>query len=55
MSLTVLDIELTEKNIIKELELCIDGSLQGFSICPPKTCKPKKPTTSNTSHLHEIA
>ena len=42
MSLFVLDIELTEKNIIKELGLFIDGSLQGFSICPPKTYKPIK-------------
>ena len=30
----VLDIELTEKNIIKELGLYIDGSVQGFSFCP---------------------
>ena len=31
----VLDIELTEKNIIEELGLFINGSLQGFSFCPP--------------------
>ena len=31
MSLIVLDIELTEKNIFKELGLLSDGSLQGFS------------------------
>ena len=37
MSCIVLDIELTEKNIIKELGLFIDGSVQGFSFCPPKT------------------
>ena len=55
MSLIVLDIELTEKDIIKELGLCFDGSLQGFSFCPPKTCKPNKQTTWNTSHLHGIA
>ena len=30
MSCIVLDIELTEKNTIKELGLCIDGSVQGF-------------------------
>ena len=52
MSLIVLDIELTEKNIIKELGLYIDGSLQGFSFCPPKTFKPNKQTTWNTNHLH---
>ena len=50
MSLIVLDVELTEKNIIKELGLFIDGSLQGFSFCPPKTFKPNKQTTWNTSH-----
>ena len=55
MSLTVIDIELTDKNINKELELYIDGSLQDFSFCPPKTFKPNKQTTCNTSHLHGIA
>ena len=35
MSLIVLDIELTEKNIFKEVGLFIDGSVQGFSFCPP--------------------
>ena len=52
MSLIVLEIELTEKNIIKELGLYIDSSLQGFLFCPPKTCKPNKQTTWNSSHLH---
>ena len=55
MSLIVLDIELTEKNKIIELGLYIDGSLQGFSFCPPKTFKPNKQTTWNTSRLHGIA
>ena len=55
MSCIVLDIELKEKNIIKELGLFIDGSLQGFSFCPPKTFKPKKQTKWNTIHLHGIA
>ena len=55
MSLIVLDIELTEKIKIKELGLYIDGSLQRFSFCPPKTCKPNKQTTWNTSHQHGIA
>ena len=50
----MLDIKLTEKNIINELGLFIDGSLQGFSICPPKTCKRNKQTW-NTIHLHGIA
>ena len=55
MSLIVPDIELTEKNIIKELGLFIDGSLQGFSFCPPKTFKLNKQTSWNTKHLHVIA
>ena len=55
MSLIVLDIELTAKNIIKELGLCIDGSLQGFSFCPSKTFKPNEQTKWNTSHLQENA
>ena len=55
MSLIVLDIELTDKNIFEELGHYIDGSLQGFSFCPPKTFKPKKQTTWNTRHLHRIA
>ena len=55
MSLIVLDIELTEKNLLKELELYIDCSVQGFSICPRKTFIPNKQTTWNTSHLHRIA
>ena len=55
MSCIVLDIELTEKNIIKELGLFIDGSVQGFSFCPPKTFKPNKQTTSNTRQLHGTA
>ena len=54
MSLIVLDIELTEKKIFKELGLFIDGSLQGFSFCPPKTFKPNKQTTWDTSHLNDV-
>ena len=52
MTLIVLDVELTEKSIFKELRLFIDGSPKGFSFCPPKTYKPNKQTTWNTSHLH---
>ena len=51
----MLDIELTEKNIIKELGLSIEESVQGFSFCPPKTFKPNKQTSWNTKHLHGIA
>ena len=55
MSLILLDKKLTENNIIKELGLFFDGSLQRFSFCPPKSFKTKKQTTWNTSHLHGIA
>ena len=55
MSCIVLDIELTDKNIVKELGLFIDGSVQGFSFCPSKTFKPNKQTTWITRHLHGIA
>ena len=55
MSLIVLDIELTEKNIKNELGLFIDGFQQGFSFRPPKTFKPNKQTTWNTGHLIGIA
>ena len=55
MSCIVLDIEQTEKNIIEELGLFLDGSVQGFSFCSPKTFKPNKQTTWNTRHLHGIA
>ena len=51
----MLDIELTEKNIIKELGLFIDGSVQGSSFCPPKIFKRNKQTAWNTRHLHGIA
>ena len=55
MSLVVLDKELTEINILKELGIFFDAPLQGFSLCPPKIFKPNKQTTWNTSHLHGIA
>ena len=55
MSCIVLDIELTEKNKSEEPGLYNDGSLQGFSFCAPKSFKPNKQTTWNTSHLHGIA
>ena len=55
MSCIVLDIELTDKNVIKELGLFVDGSVRGFSFCPPKTFKPNKQTSWNTKHLHRNA
>ena len=55
MSFIVLDIEVTEKDIIRELRLIIDGSPQELSFSPPKTFKPNKQTSWNTKHLHGIA
>ena len=55
MSLIVLGMELTEKNIVKKLGFFVDGSAQGVSFCPPKTLKPIKQTTWNISQLHGIA
>ena len=55
MSCIVLDIELFDENITKELGIFIDGSVQVFSFCPPKAFKPNKQTTWNTRQLHGIA
>ena len=55
MSSIVLNTEMTEKNIIEELGISIDGFLQGFYFCPPKTYKPNKQITWNTSQLYGIA
>ena len=40
MSLTVLEIEVTRKNLIKELGLFILGSVQGLSFCPSRLLNP---------------
>ena len=40
---------------MKKLGLFIDGSLQGFSFCPPEIFKRNKQTKWNTSHLLGIA
>ena len=55
MSCILLDIELTDKDIIEELGLFIDGSVQRFPFRPPKTFTPNKQTTWSTSHLHGIS
>ena len=55
MYLIVRDIELTEKNVIEEVGLFIDGFVQGLSFCPPNTFKLNKQTTWSTNHLHRIA
>ena len=51
MSCILLHIELTDKNVIKELGLFIDGSVQGFSFCSPMFFKPNKQTSWNARHL----
>ena len=38
----VLDIELADKNVAKELGVLIDGNVDGYSFCPPKKYKPTK-------------
>ena len=55
MPCIVLDKELADKNVIKELGFFIDGSVQGFSFCPTITFKPNKQTSWNTKHLYGIA
>ena len=55
MTCNVLDKELADKIITQELMLFIDGSIQVFPFCPPKSFKPNKQNTWNTSHLHGIA
>ena len=54
MTCIVLDKELAEKNIIRELGLFVNGSVQVFTFCPPKSFKPNEQTKWNTSHLHGI-
>ena len=51
----MLDKELTEKNVFKELGLFIDGYVQGFSFCPPNVFKPNEQTSWNTKQLHGTA
>ena len=44
MSCIVLGIELADKIIIKELGVCTDGKVQGYSYRPSKKCNPTKET-----------
>ena len=54
MSLIVLDIELAEKNIVKELGVFIDGQVLGCSFKPPKNYQPTPQTLWCTKNLHKI-
>ena len=55
MSCIVLHVQLTDKNLFKELGLFIDGSVQGSSFRPPKVFKSNKQTSWNAKHIHGIA
>ena len=54
MSCTVIDIELTDKNAMKDVGVFIEGKIQGNSFRPPKKYKPKKQTTWCTRNFHGI-
>ena len=54
MSLIVLDIELAEKNVVKELGVYIDGQVFGYSFKPPKKYQPTHQTFWCTQNLHKI-
>ena len=51
MSCIVLDIELADKNVIKELGVFINGKVQGYSFRPPKKYKPSKQAFWCTKNL----
>ena len=50
----VLDIELGDDNVIRELAVFIDGKFQGYSFCPPKKYKSTKQAFCCTRNLHGI-
>ena len=54
MSFILVDDELADKNVIKELGVFIDGKVQGYSFCPPKKYKPTKQASWCTRKMHGI-
>ena len=54
ISCIVLDIELADRNVNKELGVIIDGKVQGYSFCPPKKNKPTKQAFRCTRSLHGV-
>ena len=54
MSLLVLDIEVAEKNEVKELGVYIDGEVFGCSFKPPKDYQPTHQTLWCTQNLHKL-
>ena len=53
MSLIVLDIELAETNVVKEMGVYIDRQVFGYSFKPPKTYQPTHQTLWCTKNLHK--
>ena len=51
MSCSVIQIELADINVIKELGVFIDGIVQGYSCRPPKKYKPTKQAVWCTRNL----
>ena len=54
LSCIVLDIELADINVIKELGVFIDGNVQGYSFRPPRNYKPTKQAVWCTKDLYGI-
>ena len=54
MSLIVLDVELADKNVVKELGVFIDGQVFGYSFKPPTSFQPTFQTHWCTNNLHKI-
>ena len=54
MSCIVLDIELADRNVIKEMGVRFDGDVQGYSFCPLEKYKPTKQLFWCTRNLHGI-
>ena len=54
MSLIVLDVELADKNVVKELGVFIDGQVFGYSFKPPTRFQLTFQTHWCTNNLHKI-
>ena len=54
MSLIVLDIELAEKNVVKDLGVYFDGQVFGYSFKLPKNYQPTHQTLWCTQQLHKL-
>ena len=53
-SLIVLDTELAEKNVVKELGVYIEGQVFGYSFKPPKNYQPTLQTLWCTQNMQKI-